>query len=903
MSPFITAPDSSTKNEREGQLRSDVGSPINLLNPDRYAFYTFDVGGDLIKKTMTSSEIKSIVAGTDKIEIDYNISADISDTKDVSNIVTNVQNILKLHQKHYNLSHGNTSLTFSENLSTYLPFIIKSNTSRISPFIIVTQTSKFNKSDALSKIQNIYNTNINQINYNEHLNISSVLNPLLGLKNHHHNHHYHVTHHFEHKQTTHITYPPVLSTSTLNTITPIQLSTASTSTSNSPILLTTMPTTTSTDLPLLSTTMPETTNLIETTTETSTDNFVSTSSQLVNTTSQSINTPINSFNIETTTTIPTTGPILTTADSLNENEELIPFTNLVSLSVLITERSTIGQFQDQSEQLKINEKLHDVDNISANIFNSSSDFNSKLSFNQILDSLKSEENNTNIKFTNTSPGYFLIMPVKENVSDIRNFFYKLNSISENFKPILNQDKYAVQRNNSAHISMCNLLLICKNNLNGAMLNSKINLPSKDVYSVLSNQFNNISFYFWNSMYDKNTVSLRSVFISPISIYAMLGMLFLGTRRKSLEEINNILQLDEISTSNPHLFFQDIFKTIAIPTLANDSLNMQQYLFSDIKFGPILPFYKRSAMQYYRGIVEEMDLQFVGKHSNLKSSEIFKSLPDSSLKDDLNNNNLWDNISLSGLTTHIFQTNCNSVSNKQYNMEMVFQTMSSSTSLKYVTLPAFVVKSNFEVWFNEILKVYLVMFTEPRKMLSTIFVIPDKNSFNSFNIFENNFVKNTFSQNGWTSLFKNVKNIPSLDVQIPYFAHQSFINSTTFLKHIGIKSIFDKNHSDLSGMFGRRSNEFFLTDLIQINSFRICNTEYNNTKYYTDVYPNHPMHDMNHKSSIHNHSKFETKSVQRKLLSRKIHRMRFKVNGPFLYYVVHNVTKMIISMGRFNPEFK
>ena len=39
-----------------------VASPINLLNPDRYEFYTFNDSGDLVKRLMTLQEIQSIVA-------------------------------------------------------------------------------------------------------------------------------------------------------------------------------------------------------------------------------------------------------------------------------------------------------------------------------------------------------------------------------------------------------------------------------------------------------------------------------------------------------------------------------------------------------------------------------------------------------------------------------------------------------------------------------------------------------------------------------------------------------------------------------------------------------------------------------------------------------------------------
>jgi len=87
-----------------------VASPINLLNPDRYEFYTFNEKGELVKRLMTLREIQSIVANGNGALIggdnDPNESQSVilnsipltnsnhdSDTK-VQDIVDTVQNVL-----------------------------------------------------------------------------------------------------------------------------------------------------------------------------------------------------------------------------------------------------------------------------------------------------------------------------------------------------------------------------------------------------------------------------------------------------------------------------------------------------------------------------------------------------------------------------------------------------------------------------------------------------------------------------------------------------------------------------------------------------------------------------------------------------------------------------------------
>lgn len=72
------------------QVATDIASPIDLLNPDRYEFYTFDDAGDLVKRLMTLEEIHDIIAtGDDDVTLDF------MPEKRVNDVVNNVQNVLK----------------------------------------------------------------------------------------------------------------------------------------------------------------------------------------------------------------------------------------------------------------------------------------------------------------------------------------------------------------------------------------------------------------------------------------------------------------------------------------------------------------------------------------------------------------------------------------------------------------------------------------------------------------------------------------------------------------------------------------------------------------------------------------------------------------------------------------
>lgn len=77
---------------------SELASPIDLLNPDRFEFYTFDDNGDLVKRLMTLDEIKRFIAtggDTDVLDLDSFTSQGFLPEKRVSDVVTNVQSVIK----------------------------------------------------------------------------------------------------------------------------------------------------------------------------------------------------------------------------------------------------------------------------------------------------------------------------------------------------------------------------------------------------------------------------------------------------------------------------------------------------------------------------------------------------------------------------------------------------------------------------------------------------------------------------------------------------------------------------------------------------------------------------------------------------------------------------------------
>ena len=119
------------------QAAGDVASPIDLLNPDRYEFYTFDDTGDLVKRLMTLEEIHDIIAtGDDEgLTLDAFTGNGFIPEKRVNDVVNNVQNVLKEEIKMHKNPDKNQFDTpdVSDSWSMILPAVFGNSGEDIKP--------------------------------------------------------------------------------------------------------------------------------------------------------------------------------------------------------------------------------------------------------------------------------------------------------------------------------------------------------------------------------------------------------------------------------------------------------------------------------------------------------------------------------------------------------------------------------------------------------------------------------------------------------------------------------------------------------------------------------------------------------------------------------------------------
>ncbi|XP_012283435.1 mucin-17 [Orussus abietinus] len=459
-----------------------------------------------------------------------------------------------------------------------------------------------------------------------------------------------------------------------------------------------------------------------------------------------------------------------------------------------------------------------------------------------------------------------------------------------------------------------------------------NLDQDIVYFVAL--CNELAFKFWTST-NKGLSTARSLALSPFGMTSLLAMVFLGARGPTSNQMNDVLKLDDVATFNPHLVFQNVTDTVSLARnqgIANAAFVRE--LFADkVKVRKLLPFYKEQAQQFYEGIVAEVNFATISDIVRRRTNLLVRKQTGGRIKDFVKTNAIPLRSPLAALSANVFQTDCNTsaASSEGRDGELYFAVSPAVRQRKLVPVPATVWRTGVLAGYEPGLDATTVALGGLDKMVSTIFVIPGQQGHtapgDSLERLEERLLQTPFGQGSWNKLLKVLAPRPGLELQIPKFSHRSVINATAALKRMGLEELFSK-HADLKGINGVGHN-FHLADILQLNLFSTCGEEnIMSGRHHVEVYPASPLRNSREmfdsddwsdptgnvdsengsqfatNSQVSEESEDSTEPADPDRTARQMDHLekpRLKLDRPFLYFVRHNPTGLILHMGRFNPR--
>ncbi|XP_047365880.1 mucin-3A-like isoform X1 [Vespa velutina] len=453
----------------------------------------------------------------------------------------------------------------------------------------------------------------------------------------------------------------------------------------------------------------------------------------------------------------------------------------------------------------------------------------------------------------------------------------------------------------------------------------------------SKMCNNLAFDFWMAA-NKGLSTNRSLVLSPFGMVSLLAMIFLGARGTTSDQMNELLKLDDVATFNPHLVFQNVTDMVGL-TRGQGITNAAfvRELFVDrARVRKTLPFYKEQAQQFYEGLVAEVNFATIGDIVRRRTNLLVRKQTGGRIKDFIKANTVPLRSPLAAVSANVFQTNCNSsfVSSEGRDGELYFAVSPAIRQRKLIPVPAIVWRSNILAGYEPSLDATAVALGKVENLVTTMFLLPGQQGHiapgDTLDRLERRLIASASRDNNWNRLLKILLPRNSLELQIPKFTHRSVVNATAALRRMGFDRLFTEQ-ADLKGINGI-GNHLHLSDILQINLFGTCGDENpTNGRHHMETYPATPIKRarLYEKTSVNSNStvldidgqsnplNYLEVNTSKSMFSkpdkrRKRHadnakvmmrseRSRLKLDRPFLYFVRHNPTGLILHMGRFNPR--
>ncbi|XP_061714089.1 mucin-2 [Cydia pomonella] len=439
--------------------------------------------------------------------------------------------------------------------------------------------------------------------------------------------------------------------------------------------------------------------------------------------------------------------------------------------------------------------------------------------------------------------------------------------------------------------------------------------------------NELAFRYWNAIAE-TIPNKRSFILSPFSITSMLAMMFMGARGATSGEMNEILKLDDMVTFNPHFTLKNISDSIETTPESGVAISaFIRELYSDRNKGQILTFYKERAQHFYNGHVEEINFKLISDIIRRRTNLLVKRYTWGKIIEYMKANTITMQPPLAAFSTNIFETDCTGSSVEGRDGEMYFVVSPNVRQRRLVPVPAVLYKKGFLAGYDPVLDATAAALGNTNSIISTLFLMPGQQGnvvhAEDLELLEKRLLDSNPSTPAWNRLLRTLLPRIGLELQIPRFSHKSIFNVSSTLKKMGLKDLFDAEHADLGGLNGP-SKDLYLSDMVQATTFVTCGEGIIGEQHHIEEYPEsielarrrrtsrwatgwdeprdyqrafHDPHDVGDAMNLPLH----LRPRQARLPARNAQPARLKFDRPFLYFVRHNPSGMILYVGRYNPR--